>query len=52
MTFLPFFGLEILDQMLGDLDKMLGIWKNKRSENLEQKSGRNLPQLSTGGISR
>ena len=52
MAFPPFFCLEILDQMLGDLDKMLGIWKNKSSENLEQKFGGNLPQLSTGVISR
>ena len=42
----------ILDQMLGDLDKMIGNWKNKSSENLEPKFGGNLPQLSTEGISR
>ena len=47
-----FLLLEILDQMLGDSDKMLGIWKNKSLENSEQKFGGNLPQLSTGGISR
>jgi len=38
--------------MLGDLDKMLGIWKIKSLENLEKTFGRNHPQLSTGGISR
>ena len=52
MLFWPFFCFEILDQMLEDLYKMLGIWKNKSSENLEKKFGGNLPQLSTGGISR
>ena len=31
--------------MLGDLDKMLGNWKNKSLENLEPKFGGNLPQL-------
>ena len=35
MAFPPFFSLEILDQMLGDL----GIWKNKSSENLDEKFG-------------
>ena len=52
MAFPPFFCLEILGQMMRDLDKVLSIWKNKSSENLEQKFGGNLPQLSTGGISR
>ena len=41
-----------LDQMLGDLDKMLGNWNNKCSEKLEQKFGGNFLQLLTGGISR
>ena len=31
--------------MLGDLDKMLGNWKNKCSENLGQHFVRNFPQL-------
>jgi hypothetical protein len=38
--------------MLGDLDKMLGNWKNKSSENLEQKFGGNFPKLFTWEISR
>jgi hypothetical protein len=38
--------------MLGDLDKMLGNWKNKSLENLEQQLGGNFPQLFTGEISR
>ena len=38
--------------MFGDLDKMLGNWKNKCLEKLEQKFGVKFPQLFTGGISR
>ena len=34
------------------LDKMIGNWKNKCLEKLEQKFGGKFPQLFTGGISR
>ena len=38
--------------MLGDLDKMLGNWKNKSLEKLDQKFGGNFPKLFRRGISR
>jgi hypothetical protein len=38
--------------MFGELYKMLGNWKNKSSENLEQKFGGNFLQLFTGEIPR
>ena len=38
--------------MLGDLDKMLGNWKNKCSEKLVEKFGKIFPQLYKWGISR
>ena len=38
--------------MLGDLDKIIGHWKNKCSEKFEKTYGGDFPQLFTGGTSR